>query len=239
MYTHLDGLSRLIEHARDVEKPLTNRCEADLETAVRRGLAEYLQQLSIETPSGRTLAFTKVYDTFGDLDEKAVPPVAGVQGAGDDGMYEPKGMSNIITRSNELEMVVNPSGKYARGGWKFYGARPAEYRKSLQIEMVSQDKPSRMWLCKMLEDDFNPEGLPGSDPQAGFELELPHYHGVRAVYAAEMKMRYEEAGVAARQGRWKAWCTVSVSCPQIRVVARPVVKPRVGIAVNTPDESPP
>lgn len=207
---------------------------------MRRGLAEYLEQLSLESPDGRIHRFVTVEPMYGILTKPKGWPSAAVLSGGDDGKFEPRDLGIKLSSADEMVVTVDPDGKLARGNWKLYAAIPADYQLSLQIEIECQDEPSRDWILCMLEEEFNPPGTSGTSPQAGITLELPHYHGVRASYGSSQSNRVEENGDNVKSNRWKAWFMVDVHCPQIRVVQKPWLRnTRIGIAVNTPDETAP
>lgn len=218
MYTRAQNTSWLLRRVEDAPQVRTNRRETDTRTAVARGLAEYIQQLSFDGPGGSHVAFEQVEHTWGEIETPAKWPCAAILGAGSPGVYESFLGGHAIRLVDALPHTLDTEGTGKRPSFAYYAHCPAKFTITLTVEVWARSKVQRMHLCMMLEDELNPGGL------AGFRLVLPHYHDEIASYAATTEFRYEESSAEAGRQNYKAFAQISAQCNQVRMVARPVDK---------------
>ena len=174
----------------------SNHRETDTRTALTRGLAEYLETLTIDWVGGRQSRFVKVFQTWAEPESMIDYPSAVVY-ASESGNYEDSVLSPTTIK-------IPDSSLYLR--------EVAELKLPMTIEVWSNDPKERMALSAMLEDALDPHEF-----MTGLRLELPHYHNQRATYE-KMSMTYEDAPDTA-QRRWrKAVFSVTGHITQLRRV---------------------
>jgi len=171
--------TKLVRRA-DTKQVLTDVRETDTRTALTRGLAEYLETLSINWTGGRASRFKQVFQTWAEPESVAEYPSAVVYAVGD-GTYE--------------DSVLSPTLIHLPGT-RYYLRQVAELRLNMTVEVWATDPKERMALTAMLEDAFDPHEF-----MTGLRLELPHYHGQRATFE-KLSMAYEDAPDTA-QRRWR------------------------------------
>lgn len=238
MYTHREGLTRLILRNDDVERP-TLRKDCGAREAVSRGFAEYLQQLSHVGQGGRPIAFVQVKATYGDLwtPTQAEVPAANIHGGVGDAEYDASRTSGSpiecdpgADESDEVGCTTDRGADGLRLPPNFRRAwfSPSTFEVQLGLEVWAQDLGQRMMLEHMLEDDFNPtpDWLGG-----GFRLELPHYCNARADYhVAGSSISYE--GRQAQQSKYLSKYVVQAKL-ELRVSrAFPRLVPIIDTEVN-------
>lgn len=174
------GATRLIT-ARGDQEALTARRETDCRTAMSRGLREYLEQLSIRTVDGREVRFKQVLESWGESEEAAEFPSAVVY-AGEPADYEASDFS--------------PATVYLPDGTARALRKVAELKVQFTVEVWAAAQADRVALVAMLEDAFDPV-----DEMTGFVLELPHYHGSRAVFE-KLQSSYVDSPEVNRR-RWR------------------------------------
>jgi len=177
---------------------LTSNRETDARTALKRGLAEYIQSLSLSTQAGRSVQFERVYDVWPDHEDKAVYPSAIVYSVGD-GIYD----ASSFTPTVSTRCLTNDG---------FFLSKYAEYAVDLRVEYWSNDPEERIALTMMLEDAFNPV-----DWMGGAKIELPHYHNQFAIYELKTNNFPDSEGDVLSRTR-KAYFTVSGQVSAVRCV---------------------
>lgn len=156
------GPTKLITRP-NITPQFINNQETDIRTAIKRGLKEYLEQLSQQLNGGREVRFLRVLDTWAEPETLSVYPSAIVYTIGD-GSYD----------SHNFIPTTNPNCKLPDGS---YLTKTAEYEVDLTIEIYCTDPEERIGISLMMENAFCPV-----DWMYGFQLELPHYFNVRAKY---------------------------------------------------------
>ncbi len=225
MYTPVPDLSSLMREPNIPNGPLTNRCECDTRTALLRGLAEYLRQLSIVGNAGTEIAFKDAVHTWGEAAPPARLPAASVHSASE-GTYEHGMDGGQISRKDEVRLIVDTNAtSEVVAPYALYAHQPNDFTCDMTVEIWAA-KEQRVWLMKMLEDDLNPVTW-----MSGFRLNLPHYHGVRGTYALKSSA-YLEGPEDAKRGVYKAQCTLTGSIPQIRLMRYVKGSPRSVISVR-------
>lgn len=151
---------------RDEPIVMTANCETDTRTALTRGLAEYISQLSIQMPDGREIRLKKVKDNYSEPEDKAEFPSACVY-SDEKNEYD---ASRFTPSVNTNYRLPAPD--------KRYFVELAESVLNISVAVWATDPRERMGLAKMLEDAFNPV-----DYMYGFRLTLPHYYNARSEFA--------------------------------------------------------
>lgn len=207
--------TRLVSRASD-KQVYTDYRDTDTRTALTRGLAEYLETLSINWPGGRQSRFVKVLQVWSEPEAIAEYPSAVVYST-DAGTYEDSVLSPTL--------IMLPNRTYLRA--------VAELRLMMTVEVWATDPKERMALAAMLEDAFDPHEF-----MTGVRLQLPHYHNQRATYE-KMSMTYDDS-LDTAQRRWrKAVFTIAGNLTQLRKVgALPTMDLRVKTQVVEPGMDP-
>jgi hypothetical protein len=189
----------------------------DTRTALTRGLAEYLAQLSVEGEgSGRDLWFRQVFETWPEPETQAQYPAAIVY-APDLGSYD----------SSKFTPMPNARNRLA--GTNMYLLSHSEFVQDLRVEIWTTDLVSRREIVSGLEAAFNPVSW-----MYGFKLELPHYYNERAVF--ELKsMRYMDTEEDAMRRYRKAEFVLTASVPLVNVFEFPEAKPKFRLDEAGPD----
>jgi hypothetical protein len=202
--------TQLVQRA-DIRQEFTDHRETDARTALTRGLAEYLESLSIEWIGGRQSRFLAVLQTWSEPEMVAVFPSAVVY-ATDAGQYED---ATLTPKTIKLA----GSGRFLR--------EIAEVKLELTVEVWATDPVERMALAAMLEDALDPH-----EWMSGLRLRLPHYHGSHATYE-KTGLRYEDS-TDDSQKRWrKAIFAVTGNITQLRRAGvLPMLDLRIGSSVD-------
>mgnify|MGYP005616038231 FL=1 len=211
MYQHHEGLTRLIYRPTD-QMRLSPRRECGASEAAARGFKEYLEQLSIDAPSGgRRLSFVTVETTFGDLWTPTHCPAANVHGGVGDAEYTAAKTSGTPVECDATDKEItyghDAYGQNLPPNYRRAWFSPSTFEADFNLEVWAQDKGQRSLLELMLEDDFNPtpDWLSG-----GVRLELPHYCNARAdFHIAGSSIAYE--GRQAQQNRYVLKYAVKVT----------------------------
>lgn len=207
--------ARLITNPRD-EKELTARRQDCCIQACVRGMADYLETLSINS-DGRLLKFKAVYDKVPAPEKRAVWPAAAVLSEGEC-TYEDTQLgsaSHSVISDQDARRVTSP----------------ADMRVILRITVWATDPVERSALTAMVEDALNPV-----DWMGGVRLELPYYHMVRADYSV-VGCELQEDEALTQQGFRKASFRVQATIPLVKVYgALPEFTPRLQTTV-APDVS--
>jgi hypothetical protein len=193
-YDSSTATTRLIPLPGD-EQSVTSRRETDVRTAMTRGVAEYLRQLSIDWVGGRRSYFKQVLETWSEPENDSKYPSACVYAEGD-GIYD---TSNLTPQTYDIG-----DGLQLR--------KASELKLRISVEFTATDPVERMALMAMLEDAFDP-----CDWRSGFILELPHYHNVRATFE-KLDNKYEDGPVVAQRRIRVGRVILDGMCPQMRFV---------------------
>lgn len=163
IYSPVEGKTKLITEQSKVVYSSVR--ETDARTALARGLAEYLAQLSIQAVGGREFKFNDVFPDWAEPEEEANYPQACVY-TDLEGTYEDSSFTPNMSSKNR---VPQPDGRYV--------VSPNGYAIDFNLEIRAVDPQERMWLSAMVEDALDPV-----DFRSGALLELPHYFNQRATY---------------------------------------------------------
>lgn len=177
---------------------LTLTRKTDTRTALTRGLAEYLSQLSIAWEGGRLSRFVQVFENWAEPEDTAHYPSAVVY-SGEGGSYD----ASVL--SPQLQLIP---------GTNIYVRSVAELVQPLTIELWTTDPQERMALVAMLEDALEPHEF-----MTGLRLTLPHYHNQRGTYE-KLSVTYDDSQDNA-QRRWrKAVISLTGNITQLRLVGQ-------------------
>lgn len=207
-------LTRLITKADDVRVPTPFRA-TDATTALTRGIAEYVSQLSISTLEGRQLQFTKCFDAWAQQEDQATYPSFAAYTNDSDGVYDGANFSPRVGQT-----------RYADGT---YEVSSAELAIELKCEIWATDPEERKSLVLMLEEAFQPV-----EWRYGFVLELPHYFNQRATFGL-MKSTYLGGAQEATSGFVNARLFLHASVPVTRVLGFPIAQPKVIVTAQAGD----
>jgi len=196
------GKTRLVEQ-RGLDYPLSLYRESDTRTALARGVKEYLEQLELPWPGGRTERFRQVFDTWAEPEDNLIYPCACVYASG----------RTVYGNQGSKDSPMSPDVFTVDG---YQVARTTEVVVQLMVEMWAQDPQQREVLMALAEDAMNPV-----EWMYGFHLVLPHYHGVVASYAAIDSGYLDDEGDAARRYR-KGTFVVEARMAQLRVLEKSV-----------------
>jgi hypothetical protein len=174
---------------------LTGNQETDCRTALTRGLAEYLSQLSVEILGDRLLRFKSVFSEWAEPESLADYPSAVIYGVSE-GVYDESKFTPFV-------QAALPDGRFLMTS--------AEYVSEFSIEIWATDPKERFALVAMLEEAFNPV-----DWRYGVLLELPHYFNERASYEL-LRMVYTDTELEAMQRYRKATLFVKGIVPTTRI----------------------
>lgn len=191
---------------------LTNLRETDVQTALTRGLAEYLQDLVIVMQGGREFRFARVFDKYPDAEDSAEYPAAIVY-SGQAGTYD---ASQFTPRTFDVA-----SGITVRA--------ISEFSIGLTVEVWANDTDERIAFAALMEDALNPV-----DWMYGLRLELPHYYGTRATYELT-GITYLDSPEDL-QRRWvKAAFAIQANVTQYKSLHKssPRLSPRIGTSIDT------
>jgi hypothetical protein len=194
--------------------PISLYRETDTRTAMTRGLKEYLEQLELPWPGGRTERFRQVFSTWAEPEDSTVYPSACV--------YSPE--KNVYGGRGDQDAPMSPQIFTVDD---YQVARTTECVMRLSVDVWTQDPVQREIMCALLEDALWPV-----DWMAGFHLVLPHYHGVTASYLAVDSGYIDTEEDDARRYR-KATFVVEARMAQLRVL-NPAVRLqfRAPISIN-------
>ena len=209
--------TRLIVDAGDRQVYALNR-ETDARTALTRGLAEYLAQLSVDF-QGRPLAFANVFSSWAQPETQAIYPSAVVYSV-EEGAYD----------ASKLTMDVNPRNRLPPPNDNAYVVSPAEFTLDVTIEIWATDPLERAAIVAMVEDAFSPSTWIG----AGIRLELPHYCNERAEFEM-ISSRYEDTDEDSVRRYRKAFFKARGRVPVVRVQSFPKATIRSKVAVTSPN----
>jgi len=206
--------TRLVTEADD-PMALTARRDCDAHGALVRGLAEYLETLSIDN-DGTALRFKSVAQDFADVEDPHLFPRAAVYSMSL-GNYDASNLTPVIRSRAKV---------YVMGEEAVYLLKASELRLDITVEVWATDKDARQALVAMLEDAFCPV-----DWKYGARLELPHYYNTRANYQLTGVTYLDSDTEVARRKRG-AMVTLSAQVPVLRPIALPTARPRTEVTVS-------
>lgn len=203
--------ARLISRPNDPQTYINHR-EVDARTAIKRGLKEYLQQLSIDLVGGRRAVFQKVFDVWAEPEDNIDFPSAIVYSTSE-GNYDSSSL--VPTAQSALQVVGNT-----------LLVKTSEFLIDLKVEVWCTDPEQRLGIVTMLEDALNP-----LDWMYGFSLELPFYFNQRSKYELIGNTYLDTETDGFRRDRI-ATMTVRSSVPVIRPHVKRTVRPRLELTVE-------
>lgn len=205
-YIPPQGRTRLLTTP-SVPTRFTGNVEVDARTALTRGLAEYIEQLSFNMQGGRALRFKRTFDAYSEPEQLVAYPSCVVMTTGA-AQYEARSFTPTMNFDCRLPA---PDGRYL--------VVSADYTQDITVQLWANDPPERQGLVQMLELALNPVMY-----RYGFVLELPFYFNQRAVY--ELKdMSYEDSEEDSVRRYRKASFTLKGTVPLTRLVSAPDAKP--------------
>jgi len=206
------GLTTLVDDPDAVVVRTTSR-DTDAVMALRRGLAEYLSQVSVNV-AGEDVRFVKVYETWAEVTDQAEYPAAVVLIDGD-AEYDEFNFTPTIDPNDKI-----PSGEYL--------VKYSEVTVKLLVEAHCTTPGSRTGVAMLLEDAMNPV-----DWMHGFRLDLPHYYGQRGTYQVLMADFHEDAEEARQEFRPMV-LSVDARISQVRVRRLPLLSAKLDITTTEP-----
>lgn len=197
-------------------KPVkTSRCEVDSRTALTRGLADYLAQLTFDGPSGRHHWLRKVYSEWPDPENVAEYPSA-IVFSDAIGTYDASRLSPGMNKDD----VVSPST---------YLLQTTELILPITIDCWATDVVQRRELAMAIEAAMVPVSW-----KYGVTLELPYYYGVRATFEMQSS-RYMDSDVDAVRRYRRVIFSVRGCVPVVRAISAPMARPAVRVDEVGPD----
>lgn len=194
---------------------LTSRRECDAETAVRRGLKEYLEQVYVDV-NGVRVQYQRVFDVWAESEETAVYPSAVVTTIGD-----------TQWDASNFTPVTNVT-KTADG---LYLVKYHEVVFDLVLESHCSSPQERAAIQMLLEDALNPV-----DWMSGFKLDLPHYFNQRVVYTPILTRFLDSSDLAIRRLR-PGTITIQAQVSLLRPRKLPNMEVRTQVEVTDGVES--
>ncbi len=196
--------------------PFTSRCETDTRLAITRGIAEYLEDVSIVAFGGRKVRFKAVHEEFAEPEETATYPAARVAPGGQ-GVYEARSLTPVLDPACRLPA---PDGRYL--------LVPADFVQPLLVEGWTNDPEERTALIQALEAALFPNAQ-----TASFNLILPHYYNVPATCALT-GLTIEDDGDASKKRFRNFTFSLTARVPLVRLVTFPDGRPSFDLqAVGT------
>lgn len=191
---------------------LTGYRETDVHTALARGLAEYLEQQSIEI-GGRRLQL-KAYTTWAEPENQASYPAAvvGAEAGKYDRGFTPSFQTTIDKRVRLMAFT--------------------EFEQDLNLEVWATDPKERAYLTAMVEEALNPV-----DWMYGMRLLLPFYHGAPATYEL-LTSQYVDSSDDAMAKYRRAQFTIRGNVTAYRLLDFPDAHPRARVDVIDPSVIP-
>lgn len=182
--------------------------ECDARLAICRGLAEYIEGISFQSPGGRLVRFTSVHEEYAEPEDDARYPSAAIllQGSG---TYDAS--RSMVPSQDEMERLPQPDGRSL--------IVMCDYVQNLNVEVVSTDPLERSGLVMALERAFMP-----SASKFSFALNLPFYFGVRAVYALQ-ELNIDDSSDNVMQRVRKANFTLQATVPLVQLFSFPDLRP--------------
>lgn len=191
----------------------TARRSTDARTALTRGLADYLVQLSAEVEE-RDVRLRRVLEHYAEPEERAVYPSACVYALGP-GRYSPA-----------FTPQVTPGVQVPGTDPAAFLVTTSELQLDMTVDVWTTDPVMRMAVCSMLED-----GLNILDWRGGVLVELPHYYGHRASYDL-LDTAYVDDDANASAGNWRAMLTVSGKVSVARLKTLPQARARARVTTT-------
>lgn len=183
----------------DLPSTRTNREETDAVGAMRRGLKEYLEQIS-KNVAGAVVRLEEVFEEWATSEDVGTRyPAAAVLMADGRVVYDDHNLSPQVHDDDAL-----PDGRAI--------VKVSEASTEFDIEIHCDEPGQRTGVMMLLEEALNPV-----DWMYGFQLELPHYFGQRAVFGL-LSAELPDDATSARHGlrlvRARLAATISVVRPR-------------------------
>ena len=188
--------------------PPSSVCETDSRTALKRGMKEYIEQLTIDHQS-RELRFLRVFDVWAEREDLVNYPSAIVYAPGE-GIYDASSFTPTLCELGNGEFLKKKS----------------ELTVDIQIHYWCTDTEERVGITKMLEDALTP-GL----NQYGITLEFPHYFNQHGQYELTSSSFPDTEVDAFRRNR-PAIMTLSSQVPVVSLVSLPLARPKLQLTVE-------
>lgn len=200
--------------------PLSDVVTCDAHTALTRGLASYLSQLSIIDVDGAEHKLAAAFDTYAEPEDDAVYPLLSCYGVGA-GTYEPTGFTPAMLGRQPL-VTRGERGKYIYS--------PHELALPVLAEVWAENPGDRQQIAAMIET--------GSVPAlftSALRLVLPYYFNQTCSF--ELKgVEYVDDAVAAQRRYRKLRILYTGNVPVTRWVEAGKAKLRVQGEVGTDDD---
>jgi hypothetical protein len=202
----------------------TGHREVDARTALCRGLAEYLQGLSLDLPGGRRVSLDNCFWQWPEAEQDAIYPALACIPEGD-GEYEAKNLTPVFAPADRLKQ---PDGR-----WTFEWAELAQ---DIRAELHCNDPAEREGLVSLIEDAMNPV-----DWMFGFRLMLPHYYGQHADFQL-MSTGYPDTAESVMERLRVTVFKVHANIAVVKLYDFPTMIPRIeldaGVTVEVPAVDP-
>lgn len=198
---------------RDVRPVLTANRECSSIRAPVVALADYLQTLRCPVGDGKHVSFETVKAYRAEPEDEAEYPAACVFPEGEASYSEDENLQQYADESlrvSESSVLLMAS----------------EVLQTLQVHVWTNEEAHRDQLLMMVEDAMDPVEWMG-----GFLLEMPHYHGGRALYASKQMTIEDNDGDNLRRFRKLAW-RVQVRSPRYRLHEMAKINPLVSLEVR-------
>lgn len=216
------GGTTLVTSANAARNVLTARRDCDAVTALKRGLAEYLQQVMLDVEGAR-VQFQQVFYSWAEPEDGYTLPSAYVAADGE-AEYDYHGLTPVLDPKNKVALPGGPAGQQA------YLVKYAELKVSLACQIYTSSPDERAQVSMLLEDALNPV-----DWMYGFKLDLPHYFNQRAVYEPVTTVFTDSEDGARR--RWRPGTVMlSGQVSVLRVRTLPLMQPRAVVTTLDADE---
>lgn len=214
----VQGRTCIVSSPNDTWIPTDNR-ETDARTALTRGLAEYLEQLSMDVAGGRQVRFERVFQVWADPEDKAKFPAACVGSTGA-GTYD---ASKFTPEPRAKDRLPLPDGRYL--------VSPCDFVQDLAVDVWANDPPERTACVAMVEDALS---CPVSW-MYGMRLLLPHYFNTVGRYEL-LSVEYIDEEVETIRRYRRAVFKVRSSIAMRRLVATPQARLRFNLEVTVAGE---
>lgn len=216
------GPTSLVKSPNDPTQALTANRECDAVTALKRGLKEYLEQVSLNV-LGQRVRFQAVHDVWAETDQVAKFPSAVVQSVGE-ATYDYASFAPVLDPARIVTFGAEPAQK------RTYLVKYAEVVVQLALETHCSTPEERVSVAMMLEDALNPV-----DWMYGFKLVLPHYFNQVAVFEPATTQMLDTEADARR--RWRPGTVLLAGQISVfRTRSLPALQPRVVVEVDSTAE---
>lgn len=191
----------------------TERRDTSAARAPIRALAEYLETITFPDNAGQVIKFKEVRDGKADPEEIAGYPSACVYVEGE---------VKYGAEDGSLEVVFDEEGP----GHDTQLALAGEIQTTLIVHVWTNEDEHREIVLEALEDAFQPV-----EWMTGFQLDMPHYYGCRAVYQL-MSMTFEDQMDDVARRYRKCSAQLMVRSPYARMFNLKPLLPRFDLEVG-------